>query len=489
MKKINLLIIFSILLFSTSSCKDFFDVNEPTNVIPDKDHNLDLLMPTLEYHVHMLQYSKAFPMGQLQQHTASYFEHGVDQHYETSMAGVWSRYYTKILVVVKKMHQIADKEGAKHYKGMVQILDALSLGMIADTYGDIPYSDAGYGNNNLNPDLDNQQALYDNIQNLLDEGIANLAATDNTLWNTVKGDIVYYGDLGKWTRLAYTLKARYAMHLSKVNGVQAAQDALTYLANGFTSNSDDFQLAFTEKNKNPWHTSVVLAAQTSNLSVLFSEQLVNYMNGTDYPIANIDPRLPDYVDNGGAAEYKGAVNGKEGKAADGTSANTVFNINSYYFQESSPLVLVSYAEALFLKAEAEFLVNGGTPTSVGSSQAAYDAYKEAIEANMTKIEIKENLMNDYLNDPAIDVTPANLKLEHIMKEKYIALLLNPEIFTDMRRYDFSTNVYKSLDFPENRNPDMPANEWPRRAIYPSGEVDTNTHITQVNFWDRVWWDQ
>jgi len=464
-------------------------VNVPTNVIPEDDQNLNLLLPTLEYHVQMLQYDKAFPMGQLQQHTASYFDHGVDQHYETSMYGVWSRYYTKILIVVKKMHVLADNEGAKYYKGVVQILDALSLGMTTDTYGDMPYTEAAYENDNLNPDIDNQQALYDHIQTLLDGAIANLSDVDNTIWKDLKGDVIYGGDVDKWLRLAYTLKARYAMHLTKQNGVQAAQDALIYLANGFTSNDDDFQLFFNEKNKNPWHTSVVLAAQTSNLSVLFSEQLVNYMNGTDYPTANIDPRLPDYVDNGGAAEYKGAVNGYEGKAADGSSANTVFNINSYYFQENSPLVLVTYAEALFLKAEAEFLVNGGTTTSVGSSQAAYDAYIEGIKANMAKLDINQSLADAYVNDPVIAVTPANLKLEHIMKEKYIALLLNPEIFTDMRRYDFSTDVYKSLDFPIDRNPDIPANEWPRRAIYPTSEVDANTHINQVDFWSKVWWDQ
>ena len=489
MKKYNSIILLLFILLSTSGCKDFFDVNNRTDALGEEDLELKLLLPDVEYYTAAIEFSKAFSMSQLQQHTASYYSGGVDQHYETSMGGAWKTYYTKVLYTIKKMNELATKKEAKHYLGVTQILNALSLGMLTDTYGDIPYSEAGAGHLNLNPALDSQQDLYSKIQTLLDQGIANITATDNSAFANIEGDIFYGGDLDKWGKLAYTLKARYALHLSKINGVTAAQDALAYLQNGFTSNSDDLQLFYNARFKNPWHTAVVLASNTGNLSILFSEQMVNYMNKSIYPTAAIDPRLPDYVDNGGAATYNGAVNGKKGKDVNGDTANTRFNGDSYYFKQNSPIVLVSYMEALFLKAEAEFLVNGGTPTSTGSTQAAYDAYKEGITASMNKMGIDSALRDAYLNDPAIDVNPANLKLENIMVQKYVALVLSTEIFTDLRRYDFSTNVYPGLAFPVNRNPDMPANDWPRRAIYPSGEVDTNSHITQVNFWDHLWWDQ
>jgi hypothetical protein len=387
------------------------------------------------------------------------------------------------------MDKLANEGNMKHYKGITNVLRALSLGMTTDLYGNIPYSDAGQGSANMQPSVETQQVLYDKIQSLLDDGITNLSAQDNSGFGHIPGDIFYHGDIAKWIRLAYTLKARYALHLTKINGIQAAQDAITYLQNGFVSNSDDLQMTFTEKNKNPWHSSVVLSSRTGNISVLFSEQLVNYMNATIYPTVAIDPRLPDYVDNHGAATYDGAVNGAEGLDANGNSANTVFNENSFYFQETSPLVLVSFAEANFLKAEAEFIANGGNTTSIGSTQEAYDAYLGGITANMDKIGIDATLRDAYINDPVIAVTPASLKLEHIMKEKYIALLLNPEIFTDLRRYDFSTDIYQGLDMPIGRNPDIPTGLWPRRAIYVTSEVDRNPNISQVNFWDKVWWDQ
>ncbi len=491
MKHIKIFIISLILVTGVTSCKDFFDVNDPSDVVSDDDIQLNLLMPSVEYYVATLQFNKAFSIGQVQQHIASYFDHGIDQHYESSVSSAWTKYYTKALYVLNKMENLANEKNATHYKGAIYTLKALTLGMTTDLYGDIPYFEASQGSNILQPNVDNQEILYEEIQNLLTEAIANFDAVDNSGLGNLKGDGIYNGDIGKWKRLAYTLKARYAMHLTKRNGsVQAATEALNYLQNGFISNDDDFQLFFNDKNKNPWHTSVVLSSNTGNLSVLFSEQLVNFMNSTIYPTAAYDPRIYDYIDNGGAATFEGAQNGNEGNTAAGTSANTTFNGNSYYFKENSPLVLVTYAETLFLKAEAEFLVNGGNATSTGSTQAAYDAYKMGIQTNMDKIGINPTLRDDYLSDPAIDVTPANLRLEHIMKEKYIALLLNPEIFTDLRRYNFSIDVYKGLELPANQDPDMNG-QWFRRAIYPISELSKNPKLnnTFAPVSAPVWWDQ
>ncbi len=489
MKSIKFLILTFTLVVSLSGCKDFFDVNDPTNTVSDQNQSLNLMLPSVEYYTATLQFRKAYSMGQLQQHIASYFDHGIDQHYESSFAGTWSLYYTKVLFVLKRMSELADEKNAIHYKGVINTLKALTLGMVTDVYGEMPYFQASTGSNNLQPEVDSQEELYNEIQSLLDIAISQFDAIDNSGLDVVKGDGIYNGDLEKWKRLAYTLKARYAMHLTKINDpVSIGNEVLGYLQNGFNSNADDFQLSFNDKTKNPWHTSVVLASNTGNISVLFSEQLVNYMNSSIYPTAAYDPRIYDYIDNNGAATFDGAQNGNEGNTENGNNANTKFNANSYYFKQDSPLVLVSYAEALFLKAEAEFLATGGNATSVGSTQNAYDAYKSGIETNMNKIGIDAGLRDAYLNDPAIDVTPANLKLEHIMKEKYIALLLNPEIFNDMRRYDFSTDVYKGLELPANHNPDLNG-QWFRRPIYPTSELSKNPNLEQHEVTEPFWWDQ
>jgi hypothetical protein len=50
-----------------------------------------------------------------------------------------------------------------------------------------------------------------------------------------------------------------------------------------------------------------------------------------------------------------------------------------------------------------------------------------------------------------------------MQQKYIALFLNPESWTDMRRYDFSADIYPNLTFPAGANPDA-GGQYPRRLL-------------------------
>ncbi|MEN8123149.1 MAG: SusD/RagB family nutrient-binding outer membrane lipoprotein, partial [Bacteroidota bacterium] len=232
---------------------------------------------------------------------------------------------------------------------------------------------------------------------------------------------------------------------------------------------------------------------TGNQTVLVSDQLVSLMNGTAYAYTNvtIDPRLPEIcIINDGDTEYKGAVNGTAGVAADGSGSNTDLGENNFYTGMKSPIVLISYAEVKFIEAEAQFLANGGTATSVGSNATCYAAYMEGITANMDKMGISEEDRDLYLSDPLVDVGEVNLTLQLIMKEKFIAMFLNPESFTDYRRYDFDPNVFNGLELPEDHHVDR-AGQWVRRASYPSSEFSRNgdnVEAVQKDVTVPVWWD-
>ena len=70
------------------------------------------------------------------------------------------------------------------------------------------------------------------------------------------GDILYKGDVGKWQRLAYALKARQAQHLTK----KASYDPAAVLAlcdKAFTHQADDAQIQF--------QTAVAPLANTTNI--------------------------------------------------------------------------------------------------------------------------------------------------------------------------------------------------------------------------------
>ena len=152
--------------------------------------------------------------------------------------------------------------------------------------------------------------------------------------------------------------------------------------------------------------------------------------------------------------------------------------------------MISYAEALFIKAEAAFLANGGNQTSTGTNTTAYTAYLDGINASMDMYGVNGA---DYTTDGVVAVGEANLMLHHIMKEKYIHNFLNPETYVDFRRYNFSDEVFKGLTIREEIDAGADfAGEWFRRATYPSAEINRNGDnviANQKTPVTKVWWAQ
>ena len=481
----NIILVMS--LFVLFSCSDeYFDTNTPSDsATEDQLRMSDLIGPSI-VKTFKAQYYAERSVGNYSQQFTNRSGDGIGT---TSVSGVWSSFYLGSFPDLKSLKNKATNKNATHFGAVADILTAINLGILTDCYGNIPYSEAGQGTENLTPAFDSQQEIYATIDSLLDAAIAALSAADSSGYS-IENDLIYGGDSDKWLRAAYTLKARYQMHLLKRNGTASATAALASLANGFSSNEDDFQLNYSGETKNPWHIRQVLAKATSNDHDKIGDQLVNYMNGSIYAIAGVDPRLPVYAEKANAADpYRGYVSGGLGVSSDGNSANTDFASTGFYTSADSPMVVISYAEALFLKAEAEFIVNGGDATSTGSNTAAYSAYKDAIQANFNKLGVSGAA---YMLEPSIDVGEAGLKLEHIMKEKYIANFLNPEVFVDIRRYNFSSNVYKSFDLPVNHADGEYPGEWYVRAVYPDSETTRNSDNVIANRelpTAKLWWDQ
>ncbi len=475
----HILWVFSFFILLTGCKDDFFDVNKPSDALSEDKVTYKTQLPYIEYQLALMQYSMVRYMdGFYDQQLANYLIGGPDTHGRASLSGAWSSYYTRILSNIKVLKRLAIKNNNPHYLGIAQVLEALATQMATDHWGDIPYSEAAMGSENLAPKSDTQQQIYDDLLQLLDEAITNLQST-GVLDEPGSEDLIYGGDLNKWLKAAYTLEARLHIHLTKRNGNAAAQEALNALQNGFTSFDDDLQVLFDNAILNPWYKNVVSSNNTGNYSVLWSEQLIDQMNGTDYPFTSIpyDPRLPRYADNGGAPNYVGAENGAGG----GGNCDLA---DDAYFAEDAPVFLLTYMEAKFIEAEAKFLL--------GDKQGAYDAYIEGITASMDKLGIPSADRDAYLNEASIGFGgDANqLEMKHILKEKNIALVLHPEPYTDMRRYDFDPNIFVDLTFPQNRSDEIPANEWPRRAVYPTSEVQRNPNLDQISeYWLPVWWDQ
>ena len=96
------------------------------------------------------------------------------------------------------------------------------------------------------------------MQQLLDEAIEELQRPNFPTRLPGTNDLLYGGDLNRWIRLAYTLKAQSHMRMVYAQGENAntrAQLALDALADGFESNLDDAQFIYPTGalSRQPWH--------------------------------------------------------------------------------------------------------------------------------------------------------------------------------------------------------------------------------------------
>jgi Starch-binding associating with outer membrane len=465
-----------------SSCADFLDVNTNPNQLADAPFTTQL--PGTFVAAGSAHYGSAFSINQITQHLAGAGAGGTDSHNEIRLGGTWTSVYlngmTNLYDIVKK----ADAAKSPYYSGVAKVMIALNLGLATDIWGDVPYSEAISLEKQFYPKFDSQQEIYQKLPLLLDEAIANLNATTSA-FAPAKDDLAYAGNRAKWVKLANALKARFAIHLTKKTGKGAADAALAALAGGMTDNTDDLQVVYATNSLNPWHSGVALANVTGNLTVRHAEQLADAMNGATFGVW--DPRLPVIAGVRGTTinTWKGNVSGE------GTGGVLDLLITSWHSTPIAPILMMTFSEQKFIEAEARFISNGGTQASTGSTAEAYAAYLAGIKANLDKLGVADTAKTRYLADPKVAVGAANLQLTHIMGEKWKALFLQPEAWTDMRRYDYLPAIYKDLALPFRHNPSL-AGQWIRRAQYPTDEFSRNSEqVRKVakNLQDKVWWDE
>ncbi len=460
-------IIYSFLLITTISgvgCKKFVDVNKDPNRPVEVTEKL--LLAPIEYAItHNIAAGgpgSAFAhLNQLMQNTAlnqPIPNVGTYNFTPTDFNEAWNNVYVVCLQNLQILKAQSEKNGNLNYTGISRILTAYTLGVATDMWGDIPYSQAFKGNENFLPAYDKQEDIYKELQSLLDNGIADI--NKSTGIKPGNDDMFYAGDMAKWKRLAFTLKARYHMHLTKVYpAAQQADLALAALDSGMMANADDLRLQY---------PGAANSENRYNLLMRPVETLILSSTIVDTLLARNDPRIgqlvaPAKTDN----VYRGRQIGYVGPLP---NLNIFSVIGPFYGNANSPLFLVTYSEALFLRAEATLIKSGAA--------AAQPVYQNGIRSHMTKLGISATATNDYIN--ARGTLNAENALQRIMEEKNIANFLSVENYNDWRR----------TGFPLLTPPPNALSETPRRFLYPQSEINTNPqpqHSAKLT--DRVWWDK
>lgn len=358
---------------------------------------------------------------------------------------------------------------AYEYIGVAKVTEAMNMSMMIDIFGDMPYSEA-FDPINFTPKYDKAEDIFNKCLALLDEAIVEFNKPNPAIKLDAASDLIHGGKSSAWIKTANAIKVRLLNRLSKLPTYNTTQ-ILTALAAAYTGNTDDEQVTrFIARN--PWGQA---AANNAGLllDVWLSEQYVDALNGTTFSV--IDPRLKLIASPTTGGAYKGTPNGS-GRTGSGTAGQESYlSTTGYYSSTASPLLLVTFAEMKFIEAEATFATD---------KARSYNAYLAGIAANMDKVGVPAAEKTAYLANPNVAVGVANFTRDHIFKEKYIAMFLQPEAWTDARRYD-----YKYKDFTMPTGAILPG--FIRRVNYPTSELSRNGgNVPNINtLTERLWWDK
>ena len=380
--------------------------------------------------------------------------------------------YPNIFENLKVMIDQAEAAHHNQYVAIGKTLFAYNLAVATDFWNDVPYSQA-LDIKITKPKYDSQAAIYNSVQKLLDSAIYYAGLPKSTAAVPGSDDFIYQGDMGAWTKFMYMLKARFYMRLTAAPGRTAAaqaDSALTALASGFASNADNATILYagSSNDQNPWFSGTEPGAG----GVVLAKYLVDKLSDAKNP----DPRLPIIANKNTSGVYVGRPSG-----AVPDPDYTVFSTIGTFFGgvdpintgntagEGAPLLVATYSEALFLKAEATLITSGAL--------AAQPVYKSAVLANMTQLGVDGSTY--YGNLPLLSAEGVDAEGQ-IIGQKYIADFLSVEAYNDWRR-----TGYPSI--PLAQNPYV--NYIPRRFPYASTELLANPQPQQsATTKDHVWWD-
>ena len=484
------------IIITTSCSDDYFDVNSSetaptTTSLPPQfriQGAIENTTGTAQYRgvrevLGIMQYGS--------QNVTNYYSETWTSEMTTGRYFLWQNAYVYALPNTADLIVLGKNYDAPNYTAVGKILRAYTFGMTTDQYGDIVTEDTydGESTMNITPKFVTQKEAYETILTLLDEAIAELGETSPIGLNAESGDVLYGGDQTNWIRFAQSIKARYLNHLSKKSSGDLAYDADAIIAAcqaGINSNTINAQQNFTggeaENQRQPFAVGGYGSSRFDYFSEFFINILKNPLN-LDIPIE--DPRLSIIVPQAVNGGYFGVPIGRglSGESGDNFSLGN----GGFYTVPTAPTYMMTYSEVKFIEAEARFRKN--------DLPGAYTAFKEGVLGDMEKLNVPSDEITSYLLLLDAEIGATNITLSNIMVQKYIANMLNPETWVDMRRMDYSSDIYPGLKRPENVNIDIfPGdNDWIQAMMYEYNEEDRNyenmpNNDPYVRLTTPVWWN-
>jgi len=419
-------------------------------------------------------------------------------------AGNWNQYYRDVIrELTDVVTKTKDNAPRSNLYNMARIWRAYSFLIMTDTYGDVPYAEAGqsYLTGIVVPVYDAQESIYTDILKELSEASTALDVAKAR----ITSDMLYDGDVARWKRLANSLLLRAAMRLSKANPTKAAEFVAKAVTGGLMQSNDDNALIRHTAN----FTNPVGSQLNGGQSAFFylSEDFVEFLKtGNDPRLASIAVRYVGATSGAQQVETRanrtpatqfGAPLGFDNTTI-GPAVTTRKLASLWDFSQLdrtrmagllAPSFLVTYAQTQLLLAEAVH-----RKWATGDAAALYSngirSHMRQLALYGTATAIADAAINTYVTANPLT---AGKELEQINTQYWVAsFLVGPETWANFRRSGFP--VLTPNPFPGS---DLKTEPFIRRLTYTDAELNVNktnvqTAITRQgpNLLDtRIWWDK
>jgi hypothetical protein len=394
----------------------------------------------------------------------------------------WRRHFYDVGSNAKELLRFAEEENSVNYLALARLLRLLSIQQTTDVFGDMPLTDAY---NSSSPKYDSQESIYQWMKTEADELLVLFdspevrQATNRPMGLNV--DRVFAGDMTKWKQVLLAVKARIMLrdlpNLNRGNAASvlvAAELALSnwidprYKFDGGSSVEKNNMWGKNNKPVNSWESrsNDLLAAIPSKY---FVETVMGYNPLND---EYKDPRLPYMMK--ARADDDGVIKFRYLESNSGMPPTHKIEwypdlYESVLTTDTSTIIFITRGELHFIAAEAAFWAQ--------DKAKAANHLREGITYHMKRLNVPQDKIELYLNNADLVPGSSNITISHIMLEKYKAMYLQVEQWTDLRRYGYSNDqngktydnivVYPGLRRPHNLYTAYwsTENQWIQRINY------------------------
>jgi len=395
---------------------------------------------------------------------------------------LWNELWAGCLNDLKFVLTKSDEEDDTGTFLIASVVRAYTFQVLTDLYGDIPYSEALLGSENITPSVDLGSDIY---TGLIAEIDAALAKYNGNPVNSNVGtqDAIYNAEMSDWIKFANTLKLKLYIRMAYTTQANASAVTALLTEDNFITSDAKFALYENAQNKaNPFYD--VQIDRLGDVNNIASKSLLQFLDD------NIDPRNTAIYRTNTSNIYRGIDQGDRGSYA----SEVASDFSRPNIIATTPVYFMTVAESNFLQAEALIRYSNGT-----GAKAKYDAgvANSFITYGFTaaQAQILTGAGGTYEYVPSADVETA---LRQVMIQKWISLanVNNIEGFFESNRTQYPETVtlgnedYSIGNMLVSVSSVLTGDQTPNTIFYPDTETSKNPSITQkASITEKVWWDQ